>query len=133
MAAIRAGGAYGSTSASTAEGSRFESGPTLQRCLLHTVASFIYKPSPVKVALLMQRRCNSGWADINREELAEIGIADYPIPDDEQAHLLREMGMDPTKYTILNVLDDGLLLKNYGTGNEVRIYINRRTRRDYQG
>ena len=61
-----------------------------------------------------------------------MGISEFPVPDEEQAHLLREMDMDPTKYTILNVMDDGLLLKNYGTGNEVRIYINRRTRRDYR-
>ena len=62
-----------------------------------------------------------------------IGITEFPIPDEGQAQLLREMDIDPTRYTILNVLDDGLFLKNYGTGNEVRIYINRRTKRDYRG
>lgn len=62
-----------------------------------------------------------------------ISIIDFPVPDEEQAKLLLEMDIDPTKYTILNELDDGLLLKNYGTGNEVRIYINRRTKRDYRG
>lgn len=61
-----------------------------------------------------------------------ISITDYPIPDEEQAQLLREMDIDPTKYTILHVMDDGLFLKNYGTGNEMRIYINRRTKRDYR-
>ena len=65
--------------------------------------------------------------------MERISIIDFPIPDEEQSSLLREMDIDPTKYTILNVLDDGLLLKNYGTGNEVRIYINRRTKRDYRG
>lgn len=62
-----------------------------------------------------------------------ISITDFPIPDEVQAQLLREMDIDPTKYTILHELDDGLFLKNYGTGNEVRIYINRRTKRDYRG
>ena len=62
-----------------------------------------------------------------------IGITEFPIPDEEQAQLLREMDIDPTKYTILHELEDGLLVKNYGTGNEVRIYINRRTKRDYRG
>ena len=65
--------------------------------------------------------------------MQKIGIAEFPIPDEEQAQLLQEMGIDPTKYTILQVLDDGLFLKNYGTGNEMRIYINRRTKRDYRG
>lgn len=64
--------------------------------------------------------------------MAVISIIDFPIPDEEQAQLLREMDIDPTKYTILRELEDGLLLKNYGTGNEVRIYINRRTKRDYR-
>lgn len=51
VAAIRVGGALGSTSASTAEGSRFESGPTLQR-RLSSVAPFLSvdKPQPVKAA-----------------------------------------------------------------------------------
>lgn len=64
--------------------------------------------------------------------MAVISIIDFPIPDEEQTKLLREMDIDPTKYTILRELEDGLLLKNYGTGNEVRIYINRRTKRDYR-
>ena len=48
-----------------------------------------------------------------------IGITDFPIPDEEQAALFLAMGIDPQKYNVPQVLDDGFYLMHYGTRNEI--------------
>lgn len=48
-----------------------------------------------------------------------ISITEFPIPDEEQTSLLLAMGIDPERYNIPQVLDDGFYLMHYGTRNEI--------------
>ena len=46
----------------------------------------------------------------------------YPIPDEDQAKRLRENGMNPEKYFVIQADEDGsMLLQCYKTGDEIRI------------
>lgn len=46
----------------------------------------------------------------------------YPIPNEQQAEVLRANGMDPGAFFVKHAEEDGsLLLQSYKTGDEIRL------------